>query len=137
MLIAPFLQMIDGKIPLKSSDGSEFVLDISKMEDAINKGRGYYEFVANIEGVEKILRFNLDAFRNNYTMSDLPKMQLTYFAIKVGKINKQDLRVEKEFEFGTNKSSKRADYTGESNDQETTEIDVYDVVLAGVVEDNG
>lgn len=137
MLIAPFLQMIDGKIPLKSSDGSEFVLDISKMEDAINKGRGYYEFVANIEGVEKILRFNLDAFRNNYTMSDLPKMQLTYFAIKVGKINKQDLRVEKEFEFGTNKSSKRADYTGESNNQETTEIDVYDVVLAGVVEDNG
>ena len=80
---------------------------------------------------------NLALRISNYTMSDLPKMQLTYFAIKVGKINKQDLRVEKEFEFGTNKSSKRADYTGESNDQETTEIDVYDVVLAGVVEDNG
>ncbi len=137
MLIAPFLQMMDGRIPIASNDGTEYHLDLSKMEDAINKGRGYYEFVAKIDGVEKIFRFNLEAFRNNYTMSDLPKMQLTYYAIKVGQIDKSDLRVEKEFEFGTGKASKRADYTGiTSQIERSSKIDVYDVVLAGVIENN-
>ena len=137
MLIAPFLQMMDGRIPIASNDGTEYHLDLSKMEDAINKGRGYYEFVAKIDGVEKIFRFNLEAFRNNYTMSDLPKMQLTYYGIKVGQIDKSDLRVEKEFEFGTGKAAKRADYTGITSQIEgSSKIDVYDVVLAGVIENN-
>lgn len=137
MLIAPFLQMMDARIPFTATDGTEYHLDLSKMEDAINKGRGYYEFVAKIDGVEKIFRFNLEAFRNNYTMSDLPKMQLTYYAIKVGQIDKSDLCVEKEFEFGTGKASIRADYTGiTSGIASSFKIDVYDVVLAGVIENN-
>ena len=124
-------------VAITSTDGTEYHLDLSKMEDAINKGRGYYEFVAKIDGVEKIFRFNLEAFRNNYTMSDLPKMQLTYYGIKVGQIDKSDLRVEKEFEFGTGKASKRADYTGITSQIEgSSKIDVYDVVLAGVIENN-
>lgn len=53
-------------------------IDITKIEEAIEKGRGYYEFVATIDGKDVILRFNRSAFRNSYTMSDLPKMQLTY-----------------------------------------------------------
>ena len=138
MLIAPFLQMIDGKITIDSRMGENYLLDISKIEEAINRGRGYYEFIANINGTEKILRFNLQAFRNNYTMSDLPKMQLTYYAVKVGKISKKDLQVENEFQFGTGKISKRADYTGISSQIENSEkIDVYDVVLGGIIEDNG
>lgn len=138
MLIAPFLQMLDGKIPLKLDDGQKYELDLSKIENAINKGRGYYEFIAQVQGIEKVLRFNLSSFRNNYTMSDLPKMQLTYYAIKVGKIDKKDLQVEKEFEFGANKISKRADYAGISEEiKETNMLDVYDVVLAGVVENDG
>ena len=91
--------------------------------------------MATIDGKEVIFRFNRSAFRNNYTMSDLPKMQLTYYAIHVGQIEKSDLQVQKEFEFGTAKSSKRVDYASASQgDSMTTEIEVYDVVLAGVIE---
>ena len=127
--------MIDGELPVKTSDGEAMKIDITKIEEAIDKGRGYYEFVATLDGKEVISRFNRSAFRNNYTMSDLPKMQLTYYAIHVGQIEKSDLQVQKEFEFGTAKSSKRVDYASASQgDSMTTEIEVYDVVLAGVIE---
>jgi len=135
MLIAPFLSIIDGELPFKTSDGDAMKIDITKIEEAIEKGRGYYEFMATIDGNEVILRFNRSAFRNSYTMSDLPKMQLTYYAIHVGQIEKSALQVQKEFEFGTTKTSKRIDYASISEDcSVATEIDVYDVVLAGVLE---
>ena len=70
--------MIDGELPFKTTDGDAMKIDITKIEEAIEKGRGYYEFVATIDGKDVILRFNRSAFRNSYTMSDLPKMQLTY-----------------------------------------------------------
>lgn len=135
MLIAPFLSMINDELPVRISDGEAMKIDITKIEEAIEKGRGYYEFVATIDDKEVIFRFNRSAFRNSYTMSDLPKMQLTYYAIHVGQIEKSDLQVQKEFEFGTTKSSKRVNYASESQgDSMTTEIEVYDVVLAGVLE---
>lgn len=135
MLIAPFLSMIDGELPIQTDDGSAMKIDITKIEEAIEKGRGYYEFLATIEGQDIVLRFNRNAFRNSYTMSDLPKMRLTYYAIHVGQIEKSDLQVQKEFEFGTTKLSKRVDYASAfESGSVATGIDVYDVVLAGVVE---
>lgn len=136
MLIAPFLSIIDGELPINTSDGDAMKIDITKIEEAIEKGRGYYEFLATINGKDIILRFNRNAFRNSYTMSDLPKMQLTYYAIRVGQIEKSDLQVQKEFEFGTNQSSIRMDYASVSEGvSAVTGIEVYDVVLAGVLED--
>lgn len=135
MLIAPFLSMIDGEFPFNTGDSNAVKINITKIEEAIERGRGYYEFVATVDGKEVILRFNRSAFRNSYTMSDLPKMQLTYYAIHVGQIEKSDLQVQKEFEFGTTKSSKRVDYSSASEGSPiATKIDVYDVVLAGVLE---
>lgn len=135
MLIAPYLSIIDGELPFKISESDAMKIDITKIEEAIEKGRGYYEFVATVNGKDVILRFNRSAFRNSYTMSDLPKMQLTYYAIRVGQINKSDLQVQKEFEFGTVKASKRVDYASASEEgSAATEIEVYDVVLAGVLE---
>ena len=50
-------------------------------------------------------------------------------------IDKADLQVQKEFEFGTTKISKRVDYASISDNSTTTEeIEVYDVVLAGVLD---
>ena len=135
MLIAPFLSMIDGELPIKTDDGNAMKIDITKVGEAIERGRGYYEFVSTIDGKDVILRFNRSAFRNSYTMSDLPKMQLTYYAIRVRQIDKADLQVQKEFEFGTTKISKRVDYASISDNSTTTEeIEVYDVVLAGVLD---
>lgn len=136
MLIAPFLSMIDDELPFKTSDGDAMKIDITKIEEAIEKGRGYYEFVSTVNGKDIILRFNRTAFRNSYTMSDLPKMRLTYYAIHVGQIEKSDLQVQREFEFGTSKVSTRVDYASASKgDSVAAEIDVYDVVLAGVLDD--
>lgn len=136
MLIAPFLGMIDGELPFRSSGGDTMRIDITKIEETIKKGRGYYEFVASVGAEDVILRFNRSAFRNSYTMSDLPKMQLTYYAIHVGQIEKSDLQVQKEFEFGATKSSKRVDYVSESEGHAVSAaMNVYDVVLAGVLEE--
>lgn len=136
MLVAPFLSIINEELPFKTNDGEAIKIDMTKVEEAIEKGRGYYEFIATFKGKEIVLRFNHNAFRNSYTMSDLPKMQLTYYGILVGQIKKSDLQVQKEFEFGTTTISKRLDYTFESKDNDTNEeLNVYDVVLAGVLED--
>ena len=134
MLAAPYLSMLKGDVPVPSSDGTVFNLDITKIEEAIQKGRGYYEFIANHQGEEIILRFNIDAFRNNYTMSDLPKMRLDFYAVYVGETSYGKLQIEKEFEFGTNNYS-RVDYSQlpQSNIDENN-AKVYDVLLAGVGE---
>lgn len=136
MLIAPFLSVINAELPFETSGSGSMKIDITKIGEAIEKGRGYYEFLATIDGKDIILRFNHIAFRNSYTMSDLPKMSLTYYAIHVGQIEKLDLQVQKEFEFGTTKSSKRVNYASISEgDSVVNEIDVYDVVLAGILEE--
>ena len=91
--------------------------------------------MATVDSKDVILRFNRSAFRNSYTMSDLPKMRLAYYTIHVGQIEKSDLQVQKEFEFGTTKTAKRVDYASASEGGSvSTETDVYDVVLAGVLE---
>lgn len=132
MLIAPYLNMIDGQIQIDG--GSPLKIDLAKMEQAIDKGRGFYEFVGIIDGKKIIFRFNRASFRNNYTMSDLPKMKLTYYAIKVGQISIEELEVKKEFEFGTI-SLERVDYSAKDGIPiSEAKVDVYDVVLAGVVQ---
>ena len=37
MLIAPFLSMIDGELPIQTDDGSAMKIDITKIEEAIEK----------------------------------------------------------------------------------------------------
>lgn len=133
MLAAPFFTMLDGDFPIPGSDENNFNLDVSKIEEAVARGRGYYEFISNIGEKEVIFRFNNSAFRNNYTMSDLPKMQLSLYAIYVGKTDKKRLELPSEFQFGSQNRS-RADYANESVSDEVIELEVYDVILAGIVE---
>ena len=134
MLIAPYMSMINGQLPLQTNDGQAMQIDITKIEEAIEKGRGYYDFISDYDGKEIVLRFNRVAFRNSYTMSDLPKMQLTYYGIHVGQIEKSDLQVQKEFEFGNSSVSSRANYSERNTQSGSALLDVYDIVLAGVVE---
>lgn len=136
MLVAPFFTMINGDISIPNNSGNDFKIDISKIEEAIARGRGYYEFISMIDDKETIFRFNSSAFRNNYTMSDLPKMKLSLYAIKVGQTDKRKLDISSEFEFGINNKS-RTSYLeeiteGETKEEGSKELDVYDVILAGV-----
>lgn len=131
MLASPFLSMIDGEVPLENIDGTTMSINIKEIGDAINAGRGYYEFIGKCGENDVILRFNISAFRNNYTMSDLPKMQLTYYAIYVGETSRDKLAIQKEFEFGVDISS-RITYGSDEDNIVRDNIKVYDVILAGV-----
>ena len=133
MLMAPFFTMIDGSVPLQSNDGEQFTIDISKIEAAISRGRGYYEFLSTIDGKETIFRFSSTAFRNNYTMSDIPKMNLSMYAVLVGTAEKEKLDLTSEFQFGITDKS-RIEYDKSAVEKAPVGIDVYDVILAGITD---
>ena len=66
-------------------------------------------------------------------MSDLSKMELSLYAVKVGKTSLDKLDISTEFEFGV-KEVKRLDYAAQKSGEieEKKVLDVYDVLLAGI-----
>ena len=111
------------------------------IDSALEQSKGYYEMILQEKEHQMALRFNLNAFKNSYLLPDLVKMELTYHAVKVGKIKLENLDVGKEFSFETmNKIPdvyKRAlEDIGElTESKEENYIEVYDVILAGVKND--
>ena len=78
----------------------EMPIDMEKLNEAILGERGYYDMLLKTEIERKsVLRFNLQAFKNNYNLVDLSKMKLTYFGIKVGTCGENHLSIDKEFDF--------------------------------------
>lgn len=134
MLAAPFFTMVSGDINIPSGDENSLKIDISKIETAMERGRGYYEFVSKTNEKEVVFRFNNTAFRNNYTISDLPKMKLSLYAIYVGKTEKSKLDIASEFKFGMLEKTRAfySESTCKVDSGISVEIDVYDVVLAGI-----
>ena len=112
-------------------------IDMEKLNEAILGERGYYDMLLKTEKERKsILRFNLQAFKNNYNLVDLSKMKLTYFGIKVGTCGENHLSIDKEFDFqpAEDKTTAEEIVEGEKSvAEEEKELDVYDIVLAGVV----
>ena len=115
----------------------EMPIDMEKLNEAILGERGYYDMLLKTEIERKsVLRFNLQAFKNNYNLVDLSKMKLTYFGIKVGTCGENHLSIDKEFHFqpAEDKTTAEEIVEGEkSAAEEEKELDVYDIVLAGVV----
>lgn len=108
-------------------------IDIEKLNEAVLGERGYYGMLLRQERKPKtVLRFNIMAFKNNYNLADLNKMELAFYGIKVGKCTLQELSIDKEFDFQKKTSfvSAEAIVDGVENSEEY--LDVYDVVLAGV-----
>ena len=134
IMVSPYLSMIKSENPIASGDIS---IELEKIDKALRLAKGYYEFVASKkeqhEEKKIVLRFNINAFRNGYTISDLLKMDLSIFAIKVGHTNLENLNFSHEFEI--NKTENPPYETNISSVPETTaldDLDVYDVLLAGV-----
>lgn len=108
-------------------------IDIEKLNEAVLGERGYYGMLLRQERKPKtVLRFNIMAFKNNYNLADLNKMELVFYGIKVGKCTLQELSIDKEFDFQKKTSfvSAEAIVDGVENSEDC--LDVYDVVLAGV-----
>ena len=124
-MITPYMLMTSGQIDV----GTNVKIDISLMDKALESGRGYYELMAEKDNIKSVLRFNIKAFRNNYGISDLVKMNLQYQAIYVGQVNEENLTMESEFSL----EKKEVSGIDIMNDSENSKmLKVYDVILAGV-----
>lgn len=129
-IFTPYLTI--AKSPEKTEQGIE--MDISKMDEAFKNAKGYYEIIAEKEtegfNDRRILRFNINAFRNSYNISDLLKMDLEFYAIRVGRVSEEMLDINKEL--GVEEKIFTAFEDLISSDNQSSELDVYDVILAGV-----
>lgn len=138
VMVSPYLSMLktDSAIP-----AGEYNIAVDKLDNALRNAKGYYEFVGTKGRSKIILRFNINSFKNGYTISDLLKMDLSVYAIKVGRTTIDMLNVNKEL--GMNVSVVPRDnpsYEGQEvyKDDTTTsqDLDVFDVLLAGVEADD-
>jgi hypothetical protein len=134
-MVSPYLSM------LKSGSGipaGEFKLSIDKMESALKNAKGYYEFIGTRGRSQVILRFNINALKNNYKINDLLKMNLSIYAIKVGTTSLDKLNINKELDIDVTPIVKdNPEYVDEdilevSDELKNKNLDVYDVLLAGI-----
>lgn len=138
VMVSPYLSMLKSGSTIPAG---EFSIAVEKFDSALRSAKGYYEFIGTKGRSRIVLRFNINAFRNGYTISDLLKMNLSIYAIKVGKTTLEMLDVNKEL--GMNVSIIPKDnpsYEGQSEQSENIPItqifDVFDVLLAGVEVDD-
>ena len=137
VMISPYMTMLGKSGGIKAG---EFDLFIDKIDNAIKAGKGYFEFVGEKNEEKVVLRFNIEAFKNNYKISDLLKMNLSIYGIKVGtttleKLNiNNELNLDEKITIGKDNPSyiKESDKQDEVDEEMKKELDVYDVLLAGV-----
>ncbi len=136
-MVSPYLSMLQSD---SSISAGEVNIAIDKMDGALKNAKGYYEFVGTKGRSKIVLRFNISAFRNNYRISDLLKMNLSIYAIKVGttSLDKLDFNTELDIENAVAKSNPSYSPDNKTNKKDIAhrQCDVYDVLLAGV-EANG
>ncbi len=138
IMISPYLKMFKGEA-LNINTELDLSIDMIKMDESIRLAKGYFEF-EGVQGEESvILRFNIDSFRNNYKISDLLKMDLTIYAVPVGKVLKKNISIVSEVsaaiaENGETEVSnpKYGEDNHNSTKADDIELKVYDVLLAGV-----
>ncbi len=137
-LISPYLSMLRGGMDIPAGD---FNIAIDKLDNTIKNAKGYYEFVGKCNEKNVIFRFNIKSFKNNYKATDLQKMDISIYAIKVGRSSVEKLNFNNEFEIEENFQRKdNPEYKMEEIESEdksiTEELDVFDVLLAGVEVDD-
>lgn len=78
------------------------------------------------------MRFSFNAFRNNYSISDIVKMELDYHAIYVGTISEDSLEMQSEFSENKKEISGYDIVKSDTTASAATSLKVYDVILAGI-----
>lgn len=81
VMVSPYLNMLQSGSVIPSG---ELNISLDKLDNALKNAKGYYEFIGSKGNSQVVLRFNIKSFKNNYMISDLLKMNLSIFAIKVG-----------------------------------------------------
>lgn len=108
-------------------------VDLSKLDEALADAKGYYELLGEKGSERVVLRFNLRAFRNNYGLADLPKMDLVFHVIQVGRTHESSLTMEAEMDNDSAPETMTAtDIVDGPSNTSNSLLSVYDVVFAGV-----
>ncbi|MCS4484013.1 DUF6414 family protein [Gleimia sp. 6138-11-ORH1] len=112
---------------------NELPLNLAELDSALMSAKGYYELIGQDKnGKKRILRFNIQAFRNNYGLVDLGRMHLVFHGIRVGKGSESSLTMEAEMKPNTASRVTALEVVDGIPTEESTFLDVYDIVLAGV-----
>lgn len=138
VMVSPYFSMLKSG---SSIPAGEFNIAVDKLDNALRHAKGYYEFVGTKGRSRVILRFNINSFRNSYTISDLLKMDLSIYAIKVGRTSLENLNVNKELGMKVSLIPKdNPSYEPNADTEEAAAtsptLDVFDVLLAGVEADD-
>lgn len=113
-------------------------INIAELDAALEKAKGYYELLGHKESLPIILRFNISAFRNNYQLNDLTRMNLVSYAVAVGTFPLEKLIAKNELSPDETISRPTAqqifDGSGEHSTQSSSgrSAPLYDVILSGV-----
>lgn len=134
--ITPVLDMISDITKMNSitdDDKNNFKgIEIKNIERTLDRLSGYYEIKGiSSESNESVFRFNVSGLRNNYTLSDLTKMDVKLYGIKVGEVDSIDLSFNTMIDRLSNQRQSQlgADFDEEQNNEK---IPIYDVLVAGV-----
>lgn len=131
-MYTPYMKIIKENSPLMS-EMQDF--DIHNFDEILESAKGYYELLAYKDDIRAILRFNINTFKNAYSLMDLPKMKLHYYAVEVGEAKESELNVESEMDVDRQISRLTArEILGDEEEGASQDnyLKVYDVILAGV-----
>ena len=144
IMLSPYMTMLKDSSKISQDSNVDYDISIEKIDSAIRLAKGYFEFIGNCEGKKKVVfRFNIDAFKNNYKISDLLKMDLILYAVKVGKTTIDKMAIVADINAISSKQDDNNDKIDNpefgvdseiSSHDANQELTVYDVLLAGVKE---
>lgn len=124
-LYTPYMELINGA---KNYQG----VDLTILDKVLTNVKGYTEVITKENKKMIVLRFNNTTFKGNYRLSDILKMNLDIYGIKVGTIDKYKLDLINEFKMIEDEVTADKILDNHSTKENKKTIDVYDVILAGV-----
>lgn len=138
VMVSPYLNMFQSGSVIPSG---ELNISLDKLDNALRNAKGYYEFIGSKGNSQVVLRFNIKSFKNNYMISDLLKMNLSIFAVKVGDTTLEMLDINNELNLDLpkltvdNPTYQEIDNTSDEKKNPQKKLPVFDVLLAGVESD--
>lgn len=144
--ITPFIKIFKSseEFTEPSEQDSLNNIDLQAIDEVLLSAKGYYELLAvDNENNKKVVRFNLDGFRNNYKLNDLQKMSLTLYGIQVGTCLEENLSFEKELVGSSNNPTEESSLSlgydphneselRDSMQSTNNELEIIDILLAGI-----
>ncbi|WP_207346381.1 DUF6414 family protein [Arthrobacter sp. E3] len=129
---AAWMKMYTPYMAMMKTD--DLPVNLAALDHALESAKGYYELIAEGgEGESCILRFNIQAFRNNYGLVDLGRMNLVFHGVRVGRASVSSLTMQAEMSPDSSPEITAHQIVhGEEASPREVQLEVYDVLLAGV-----